>query len=174
MDKLTIITIHIIFYPFWLLYEQNNWFLSTAIQLDFLLTGVNSLILAWTQKLGAERTIKRNQEIKQTGAREDVDTSDARNYVPKTRNPEREVCGRVFCPFLVSFTAPTKTKWSLWQEERRECFVYGFFTRSHFPVAQLVDTDCCTFVAGLGTIGIRCWWNSMQQSILTTLDVVTR
>lgn len=98
------------FNPILLISEQNNYSCPTTTQMDFLLTGMNNLTQAWTQKLGAERTIKRKQEIKQTGTKEDVDSSDATNYVPKSRNAELFSTKAAADEFFVHFSSVSPTQ----------------------------------------------------------------
>lgn len=90
--------------------------------MDFLLTGMKNLIQAWTQKLGAERTIKRKQEIKQTGTKEDVDSSDATNYVPMSRNAELFSTKTAADEFFVHFSSvsPTQRKRNDHSDNKRE------------------------------------------------------
>lgn len=137
--------------PFLLISEQNKNSCPTTTQMDFLLTGINKLIQAWTQKLGAERTIKRKQETKQTGTKEDVDSSDATNYVPKSRNAELFSTKAAADEFFVHFSPVSPTQW-----KRNDRSNNKRGENVSLRILHKVALSCCTtrrvcwtFVAGL-------------------------
>lgn len=134
--------------------EQNNYSCPTTIQMDFLLTGMNHLIQAWTQKLVDERTIKRKQEIKQTGTKEGVDSSDATKYFPKSQNAELFSTKAAADEFFVHFSSvsPTQRK-----RKRNDHSDNKRGENVSLQILHKVALSCCTTRRGCWTVvaGLR-------------------